>query len=40
MKGQQPQWNPVSMLPEFTEMVDGMLGAALEQLAIDVEVST
>lgn len=33
MKGQQPQWNPVSMLPEFTEMVDGMLGAALEQLA-------
>ena len=33
MKGQQPQWKPVSMLPEFTEMVDGMLGSALEQLA-------
>ncbi len=30
---QQPQWQPISMLPFFTEMVDGMLDSSLEQLS-------
>jgi len=32
MKTQQPHWQPISMLPVFTDMVDGMLEAALAQL--------
>lgn len=32
MKTQQPQWQPISMLPVFTDMIDGMLEAALAQL--------
>jgi hypothetical protein len=30
---EQPQWQPISMLPVFTDMVDGMLDASQEQLA-------
>ncbi len=33
MKGQQPQWRHISDLPVFTELVDGMLDSAVEQLA-------
>ena len=33
MKGQQPQWQPISMLLVFTDMVDGMLESAFESLA-------
>ena len=34
MKGQQqPQWRHISDLPVFTELVDGMLESAVEQLA-------
>ena len=34
MKGQQqPQWRHISDLPVFTELVDGMLESAEEQLA-------
>lgn len=29
----QPQWQPISMLPVFTDMIDGMLEASQEQLA-------
>lgn len=29
----QPQWQPLSMLPVFTEMVNGMLASSEEQLA-------
>jgi hypothetical protein len=29
----QPQWQPISMLPVFTDMIDGMLDASQEQLA-------
>lgn len=29
---EQPQWQPISMLPIFTDMVDGMLEASREQL--------
>ena len=28
-----PQWQPISMLPAFTDMIDGMLDASQEQLA-------
>jgi hypothetical protein len=28
----QPQWQPISMLPVFTDMIDGMLDASQEQL--------
>ncbi|MDQ5768647.1 hypothetical protein [Thiothrix subterranea] len=28
----QPQWQPISMLPVFTDMIDGMLESSLEQL--------
>jgi hypothetical protein len=27
----QPQWQPISMLPVFTDMIDGMLDASQEQ---------
>jgi hypothetical protein len=30
--GQQPQWQPISMLPVFTDLVDGMLAEAVVQL--------
>lgn len=33
MNTQQPQWQPISMLPVFTDMVDGMLEASIEQLS-------
>lgn len=33
MKGQQPQWRHISDLPVFTDLVDGMLESAVEQLA-------
>ena len=34
MKGQQqPQWHRISDLPMFTDMLDGMLDSAIEQLA-------
>jgi len=33
MSEQQPQWQPLSMLPTFTDMVDGMLESSQEQLA-------
>ncbi len=33
MNEQQPQWQPISMLPVFTDMVDGMLAASEEQLS-------
>ena len=29
----QPQWQPISMLAVFTDMIDGMLEASQEQLA-------
>jgi hypothetical protein len=29
----QPQWQPISVLPVFTDMIDGMLDASQEQLA-------
>ena len=29
---QEPQWQPISMLPVFTEMVDGMLHESVVQL--------
>ena len=29
---QTPQWQPISMLPTFTEMIDGMLESSVEQL--------
>lgn len=32
MKTPQPQWQPISLLSVFTEMIDGMLEAALAQL--------
>ena len=32
MDEQQPQWQPLSMLPVFSDMVDGMLEASAEQL--------
>ncbi len=32
MNEQQPQWQPISMLPVFTDMVDGMLESSVEQL--------
>lgn len=32
MSQRQPQWQPISMLPTFTDMVDGMLASSLEQL--------
>lgn len=32
MTTEQPQWQPISMLPVFTDMIDGMLEASLEQL--------
>lgn len=31
--GEQPQWQPLSMLPVIAELVDGMLEDALEQRA-------
>ena len=33
MSNQQPQWQPVSLLPVFTDMVDGMLESSVEQLS-------
>jgi hypothetical protein len=33
MNGQQPQWRHISDLPVFTDLVDGMLESAVEQLA-------
>lgn len=33
MKSQQPQWQPISLLPVFTDMIDGMLEASLAQLS-------
>lgn len=33
MKGQQPQWRHISDLPLLTNVVDGMLESAVEQLA-------
>ncbi|MGI9284857.1 MAG: hypothetical protein ACR2P1_05680 [Pseudomonadales bacterium] len=33
MNEQQPQWQPISMLPVFTDMVDGMLASSVEQLS-------
>ena len=33
MTEQQPQWQPLSMLPTFSDMVDGMLESSEEQLA-------
>ena len=32
MSKQQPQWQPIGMLPVFTDMVDGMLQSSEEQL--------
>jgi len=32
MSNQQPQWQPISMLPVFTDMIDGMLESSTEQL--------
>ena len=32
MDKQEQQWQPISMLPVFTEMVDGMLESSAEQL--------
>ena len=32
MSARQPQWQPVSMLPVFTDMVDGMLESSAVQL--------
>jgi hypothetical protein len=29
----QPQWQPISLLPVFNDMIDGMLDASQEQLA-------
>jgi len=30
---EQPQWQPISILPMYTNMVDGMLESSQEQLA-------
>lgn len=32
MNKQKPNWQPISMLPVFTQMIDGMLEASTEQL--------
>ncbi|NQY65607.1 MAG: hypothetical protein HRT38_18240 [Alteromonadaceae bacterium] len=32
MKQEQPQWQPISMLPVFSEMIDGMSNTSIEQL--------
>ncbi len=33
MTHEQPQFHPISMLPIYTEMIDGMMESAVEQLA-------
>lgn len=39
MTEQQPQWQPLTLLPMFSEMVDGMLESSEEQLAAMQQVA-